>query len=335
MGRFEMKRLNLVIGAAGHLGNNLVRGLLERGERVRASVRDTANRRPFEGLNCELIGADILKRETLPPAMEGADVLYIAAAAYKSWAVDVKREIIDVNIEGTKNILEAAAASGIKKTVYVSTTFTLDHHRAPMDETGWGDGGSDPYRYSKTIAEKTAWEFAERHGLSMVSVLPSGMVGPNSWGHLTPTMEVLHKVLNNQLPFDPGFSFSFVDVRDVCDAMIAAAERGRNGRRYILAQELPMTSTELFELAHSLYPSVRIPPRAPYALMYVAAALMEWVGGITKKKPLMLRSQVEYFHTGDFRFNVSKARKELGFIPRPARDAVRDALAYLTDREKR
>ena len=329
-----MKRLNLVIGANGHLGNNLVRKLLEKGERVRASVRDTDYREPFHGLNCEVVHADILKRDTLLLAMEGVDVVYIAAAVYKSWAVDVKREIIDVNIEGTKNVLGSAAAKAVKKIIYVSTTFALDHRKAPMDETGWGDGGSDPYRNSKTIAEKAAWELAKKHGLWMVSVVPSGMIGPDCWGHLTPTMDVLDKILRNQLPFDPGFSFSFVDIRDVCGAMIAAPERGRPGQRYILAQELPMTSTELFGFANSLYPSVRVPPKAPYALMYVGATLMEWMSKVTKKKPLMLRSQVEFFHKRDFRFITSKAKEELGFVPRPARDVLRDTFAYLADRTK-
>jgi dihydroflavonol-4-reductase len=140
-----MNGSNLVIGGNGHLGAKLVRLLLESGEKVSTSVRDVDNEEPFRDLDCEIVYADLLGRDSLQKAMKGIDIVYVVDAAYKSWAPDVQEEIIDVNIKGTKNVAEAAVAEGVKKIVYVSSTFTLDHNNVPMHETGWHGNYSDPY----------------------------------------------------------------------------------------------------------------------------------------------------------------------------------------------
>jgi len=326
-----MKKLNLVIGGNGHLGNNLVRLLLKKEKNVRASVRNINYKEPFKGLNCEIVYADILDKDSLLKAMKDVDTVYIAAAVYKSWAKDIQREIINVNIEGTRNILESAAAQGVKKIVYVSSTFVLDHSKVPMDTVGWNHDQSNPYTLSKVKAEKLAWDLAKKYNLWMVSVIPSGMVGPNCYGHLTPTMGFLTKILKNQLPLDPNFKFNFVDIRDVANTMIVASEKGKNRERYVLAQESPINSTEVIEFAYSLYPSVKIPSKLPYALMYISASVMEFMSKITKKKPLMLRSQVKAFTKGDFRYNTSKAKIELGFNPRTQKQALKEVFEYIVN----
>jgi dihydroflavonol-4-reductase len=328
-GGHAMKQSNLVIGANGHLGNNLTRRLLETGRTVRASVRGPSARGPLEGLPCGVVYADIMDRDSLVKAMEGVDTVYACAAVYRSWARDIQREIIDVNIRGTENVVEAAADRGVKKVVSVSSTFTCDHHRTPTDEAGFSDDRTEPYVYSKTEAEKLALDLSGKRGLDLVSIVPSAMIGPHCYGHLTPTMELLAKILANRLPVDPGFRMNFVDIRDVCDAMIAASRVGRAGERYLVAQELPITSTDLLQFAHSLYPSVKIPRRAPYPLLYAASALMELAGAIARREPLMTRAQVKNFREGSSRYNSAKARNELGFSPRPTLDALKDALDYL------
>jgi dihydroflavonol-4-reductase len=178
-----------------------------------------------------------------------------------------------------------------------------------------------------------AWDLAEKHDLWMVSVLPSGMIGPHSYGRLTPTMGVISKFLTNKLPFDPQFNFNLVDIRDVADAMITAAKKGKSGDRYILAQEHPISSTEVIAFAHSLYPGTKIPSKAPYFLISILAFAIEYLSKITRKQPLMLRSHVEKFYKGDFRYNTSKARTELRFSPRPSKEALEAAFKYLADQE--
>ena len=100
-----MTKLNLVTGANGHLGNNLVRALLERGETVRASVRNPKDTLPFEGLDCEIVQADLMDKDSLTRALEGVDTLYQVAAVFKHWARDPQKEIIEPNLQGTRNIL--------------------------------------------------------------------------------------------------------------------------------------------------------------------------------------------------------------------------------------
>jgi len=152
--------------------------------------------------------------------------------------------------------------------------------------------------------------------------------GPNCGGHLTPTMEVLASILTNKLPFDPEFKLNLVDVRDVAAALITSAERGRNGERYLLGQREPVVMTDVFKLAHSLYPDVRVPGRWPFALTYFMAAIMELAGSLTHRQPLMQTSIVRTL-SSDVRCNISKAQKELGFTPRPQMETIKYALEYL------
>src|SRR5918994_3478784 len=113
-----MARLSLVTGANGHLGNNLVRTLLERGEQVRAGVRNPANTEAFEGLGSEVVRVDLMDKVSLMEALEGVQTLYQVAAVFRLWARDPEQEIIQPNLEGTRNVLEAAAESGVRRVIY-------------------------------------------------------------------------------------------------------------------------------------------------------------------------------------------------------------------------
>lgn len=130
-----MADICLVTGANGHLGNNLVRALLEKGKTVRSSVHNVNYTEPFEGLDCKLVYVDLLDRESLSKAMKGVETLYQVAAVFKHWAKNPHKEIIGVDLEGTKNVLEIAAEQGVKRIVYVSSTAALDHTSVPMEET--------------------------------------------------------------------------------------------------------------------------------------------------------------------------------------------------------
>src|SRR5882757_9545681 len=110
----SQKNLALVTGANGHLGNNLVRLLLQKGIPVRASVRNINNKQAFEGLGCEVVQADITDKQSLINALKGVHTFYAVGAAFKLWAKNPQKELCDVNLNGTKNMIEAAAQAGVK-----------------------------------------------------------------------------------------------------------------------------------------------------------------------------------------------------------------------------
>jgi len=307
-----MNKLNLVTGANGHLGNNLVRALLENGETVRASVRNPNNRAPFEGLDCEIVQADLMDKDSLLRALEGVDTLYQVAAVFKHWARDPQKEIIEPNMRGTRNVLEAAAEQGVGRIVYVSSIVTLDHGQSPMDETRWNSNfHGNPYYQSKTESEQLAWKMAEELGLEMVSVLPGAIIGPNAF-NITPTMNVFQQALNNKILMDINFYFNFVDVRDVTAGMLACNKKGLPGERYILATEKPIGTRRVLEIAQEFNPKVKIPYRPPRWVLMTIAGLMELGGKITGKEPRMMRNQVELYYGVKLHVNIAKARVELG-----------------------
>jgi dihydroflavonol-4-reductase len=329
---FTMSGLNLVTGANGHLGNNLVRALLDRGDRVRGSVRDPEIRAPFDGLDCEVVQADLLDRDALLRALEGVHTLYHVAAVVKHWSLDPREEIILPNVEGTRNILQAASNRGVARIVYVSSEITLDDRISPVDESSWRtDDCGNPYARAKTDAERLAWELAGELGLNLVSVLPGTIVGPFCH-RLTPTMKYLEQALNGEVFLDINFRFNFVDVHDVVDGMIAAADRGGTGQRYLLATERSLNNRRIIELAQERNSEVKMPPRAPKVLLHAVGGAMELAARLTGKPPMMVRSQIRIFRGGERLMNLSKARSELGYDPRDPETAIRQAFEYLEQR---
>ena len=329
-----MTKLNLVTGANGHLGNNLVRALLERGETVRASVRNPKDTLPFEGLDCEIVQADLMDKDSLTRALEGVDTLYQVAAVFKHWALDPQKEIIEPNLQGTRNILEAAAEQGVGRIVYVSSEVTLDHSVAPVDESTWRtEFHGNPYVQSKTESEQLAWRLGEELGLDMVSVLPGAIIGPHCF-RLTPTMRYLQQALNGEVFVDVNFPLTYVDAHDLAAGMIAAAQKGRYGERYLLVTEEPVSTGQIIEIAREINPQVKMPPRVPKLLLQIMSSTMEFASKITGKQPLLLRSQVELFYGVAARKDISKARIELGFDPRDPETAIQETFDYLKNRSK-
>ena len=327
-----MKELSFVTGGNGHLGNTLVRELLSQGKRVRTSVRNMHNTKPFQGLDCEIVYAEMLDKDSLIQAMQGVDILYHVAAVFKHWSKNPEEDIIGPNRDGTKNVLEAAAEVGVKKIVYVSSIAALDHAKVPMNETTWATDFPNSYYTAKQVAEQTAWEVADTLNLKLISILPSSMIGPNLFGHSTPTMNVLQMIINNKLPIDPNFCFNYVHVQDVAKGMILAAEKGRQGERYILATEPAISTTQVIDIAQSLFSNITRPEIASKPALMEMAKKMEQDSEMTGKQPLLLVGNVEHYYHADARIDISKAQKELDYSPRLPKEAIKETLMYLSER---
>jgi dihydroflavonol-4-reductase len=326
-----MEPLSLVTGANGHLGNNLVRVLVDRGHRVRASVRDARDRAPFDGVDCEIVEADLLNERSLLAALEGVHTLYQVAAVVKHWSRNAEEEVLRPAVEGTRNVLRAAAQRGVARVIYVSSEIALGRQDAPVDETSWRtDFFGNPYARAKTESERLAWELAGELNLELVSALPGTIVGPFCF-KLTPTMSYLQQAIRGEVFLDINLCFNFVDVRDVADGLIAAAGLGRGGERYLLATEEAVSNRRLLELAQEFNPDVKIPPRAPRLALMAVAGAMELSSHLAGGEPRLTRSQVRIFYGSTRRMDISKARAELGYSPRDPETALRQAFEYLQE----
>ncbi|WP_448138414.1 NAD-dependent epimerase/dehydratase family protein [Sphingobacterium siyangense] len=331
------KKLVLVSGANGHLGNNLVRLLLSRGFQVRASVRNLDNSAALQDLPCELVAADITDKASFTRALQGVDTFYAVGAAFKLWARDPQKEIYDVNMQGTRNTIEAAAAAGVKKIIYVSSIAALDYTHTPTRESnGYNPDRRDAYYNSKNDGEKLAFQLARELGIELVSVMPGAMIGSEAALPLNVSYDVLRLILTRQIPVDTGISLNWVDVKDVAEGCYLAALHGKPGERYILANEKCMSISDTTRLAQKLYPQLqlKIPAAVPKIVLYTIAGLMQFAARLQGKAPVITTKDIAMFSGLQQDFNISKALTELGFNPKSSEEAVREALAYLMEHQE-
>ena len=324
--------LALVSGANGHLGNNLVRFLIKQGVPVRATTRNLKNKAPFAGLDCEVVQADITDKSSFIRALQGVETFYAVAASFKLWAKDSKKEIYDVNIRGIQNTLEAASEAGVKRVVYVSSVAALNYKKLPTKESyGYNSDRRDMYYNSKNDGEKLAFQLAKKLGIELVSVMPSAMIGGEAFAPLNVSYNILKLILNKEIPVDTKITLNWVDVKDVAEGCYLAAQKGRSGERYILANEKCMTITDTTKLAAKRYPQLKlkVPGAVPKFMLYGIAGIMELLAKVKKEAPMLTRKDIAMFSGLQQDFDISKAKKELGFNPKKPEHAINEAMDYL------
>lgn len=326
------QKLALVTGANGHLGNNLVRLLLSKGIQVRGSVRNLKNNSSFAGLDCEMVQADIIDKASLIIAMQGVEVVYAVGAAFKLWAKDPMKEIYEVNLQGTKNLIEAAAEAGVKRVVYVSSIAALNYTQLPTKESnGQNPDRRDMYYNSKNDGEKLAFELAKHYHIELVAVLPAAMIGSEAFGNLSVSYQIIKLILNKQIPIETGIALNWIDVKDVAEGCYLASIKGRSGERYILANEKCTAIKDTTRIAQELFPELKIklPVEVPKPILYLTAWFMEMLSKLTGKAPLLTTKDVTMFSGLQQDFDISKAKTELGFNPKTPVQAVKEAMLYL------
>jgi dihydroflavonol-4-reductase len=278
------------------------------------------------------VQADITDKASFVKALQGVETFYAVGASFKLWAKDPKKEIYDVNIKGTQNTIEAAAEAGVKRIVYVSSIAALNYTQLPTKESnGYNPDRRDMYYNSKNDGEKLAFELAAKLGVELVSVMPAAMIGSEAFLPLNVSYGVLKLILNRQIPVDTKITLNWVDVKDVAEGCYLAAQKGRPGERYILANEKCMTITDTTVLANKLYPDLKlkIPDSVPKGILYTIAALMEFTAKLSGKAPVLTRKDISMFSGLQQDFDISKARNELGFNPKSPEMAVKEAFDYL------
>src|SRR6266403_4601080 len=282
----------LVTGANGHLGNNLCRLLVARGEPVRAMIRPSADPAPLAGLDLDLVRGDIMDPASTARALEGCGRLYHPAAGFLMWSRDPERDIIRPSVEGTRNVLEAAARAGVEKVLYTSTSGTMGlptRPDQPFDETHVNTEPHTHYVRGKIAAEKEAFALAGRTGLPVTSIHPGFILGPRFWK----PSESVHQVeqfLNHGAPVYFEGGFGVVDVEDVARGALLAMDRGGDCERYIVSGE-NVTVQGLFDLLSELTGVKAATIKLPVPVLRVLAGAMELASKVTGARPLLDRSQ--------------------------------------------
>lgn len=323
----------LVTGANGHVGNNVCRLLVARGERVRAMMRATADPAPLAGLDCEIVRGDILDPESTARAVAGCGRVYHTAAGFVMWSRDPERDIIKPSVDGTRHVLEAAAKAGVEKVMYTSTTGTIGFALTPdglIDETRFNTVPHTHYVRGKIAAEREAFAIAQRTKLPITSIHPGLILGPRFF-KLSESVRQVADFINQGMPVYFAGGFGVVDVEDVAQGAILAMDKGRNGERYITSGE-NVTVKGLFDRLAEL--TGLKPPgiKAPLPVMRALAATMELASKFTGTRPMIDRSQVDEFAGKYGYFDNSKAERELGYTYRDARETLRRTVAWLVDK---
>ncbi len=314
-------------GGSGFVGSALARRLLARGHAVQALVRPGSDTRNLADLPVTLVTGDLREPASLAPALAGCAAVFHVAADYRLWVPD-KEAMFRANVEGTRVLMQAALAAGVERVVYTSSVATLGHVPGGVadEETPVTfDDMIGPYKQSKFLAEDEVRRFAAR-GLPVVIVNPSTPVGPRDIKP-TPTGRLVRDAACGRIPAYVDTGLNIVHVDDVAEGHCLAFERGRVGERYIVGGE-NLTLREILVAIAGL--SGGRPPRLrlPRHLLWPVAYASEWYARLAPGAlPLVTRDELRMAGHTMF-FCSDKARRELGYTPRPASEALADAVAW-------
>lgn len=314
-------------GATGFIGASLARVLVGEGYAVKALVRPGSDRSNLAGLDIELCSGDLRDRTSLENGLQGCDILYHAAADYRLWTRK-PADMYDINVGGTRNIMEAALRHGLERVVYTSSVGTLGN-------PGNGTPGNETipvtladmvghYKKSKFLAEREAESFLAK-GLPLVIVNPSTPVGAMDIKP-TPTGKIIVDFLNRKMPAYLDTGLNIIDVEDCALGHLLAARHGRIGEKYVLGNEnitLRGIFAMLAEITGLPAPNVRL----PYTPILLAAYVNEACSFLTGREPLIPLAGVQMARKFMF-FDSSKAVRELGLPQRPVIDALRKAVDW-------
>lgn len=325
---------NLVTGGTGFIGAHVVRALLARGREVRCLVRAGTPRDNLAGLPVEIVTGDLNDSASLARACSGADIVYHVAADYRLYARD-PREIYRTNVEGTKVLLRAAGEAGVTRFVHTSSVgaLGLTDDGSPATETTPVslDRVVGHYKRSKFLAEREA-EAAAAAGVPVVIVNPSTPIGEYDIKP-TPTGQVVVDFLERRMPAYVRTGLNLIDVKDVAEGHLLAAERGRVGEKYILGHR-NMTLKDMLDTLATMtgLPSPRL--RVPHALPLVVGALDTTFARLTGRVPRVPLEAVRMSRKTMY-FDAAKAVAELGLPQTDVTVALRRAVEWFRGRSAR
>jgi dihydroflavonol-4-reductase len=317
----------LVTGAAGHIGNVLVRELVDRGERVRALILPGEDTASLYGLDIEIIVGNVLDPESLDRATRGVDIVYHLAGLI-SILPDKNDLMWQVNVEGTRNILAAAKNAGVRRLVHTASIHALSRNwigkineEVPFDPDATAGG----YDRTKAAASLLVLE-AVKDGLDAVIVCPTGVIGPHDYRG-SEMGDLIKDWLRKKLNFLVKGAYDFVDVRDVVQGQILACERGRSGEVYILSG-WQIKVLELKQLVQNVIGKRISTITLPMWLAKFGAKFMPFYYKITRRRPRFTDYSLETLQSNSD-VSSDKAQTELGYKPRELKITIKDTVDWL------
>lgn len=330
-----------VTGASGFIAAHVVRELLERGYRVKGTVRSLSKPGKYAYLTSlpgaeerlELVEAELQDEGSYDDAVKGCEVVIHTASPYVIDVKDPQKDLVDPAVEGTLNVLRSAKKASVKRVVLTSSMAAIsDEPREDhvFTEEDWNEESSlerNPYYFSKAEAERAAWRFVEGEdpGFDLVVINPYMVLGPSLGPSLNQTNAVFRDLLTGVYPGIMSLGWGFVDVRDVAKAHVLAMESDDASGRYLCAGD-EMTMKEVVEVMRGAgYGEGYQLPRMDLACSIgdFAARLMSYT------QPKGTGSYLRTHLGKTMKYDNSKIRRELGLEFRPAKDAVLDAVEDL------
>jgi len=318
----------LVTGATGFVGSAVARTFLARGHSLRLLVRKGSDRRNVVGLAADLVEGDLTDPASLARAVDGCRYVIHVAADYRLWVPD-PAAMLRANVEGSRALLLAAQSRGVERMVYCSSVAALGltSDGSPADETTpvHPEKIIGVYKRSKYLAEQAVLDLVRDHAMPVVIVNPSTPVGPRDIKP-TPTGKMIFDAATGKMPAYVETGLNIVHVDDVAEGHALALERGEIGERYILGGE-DMALGDLFALVAQV--AGRKPPRVklPLAPLYPVALACEALARGFGVEPVVTRETLAMARKKMF-FSSAKARARLGYAPRPAVQAIEDAVGW-------
>ena len=321
----------LITGSSGHVGSNLIRELSKQDYKIRCIDFD-GDYRAYEGFDVEVIKGDITNKESLHSVFKNVDIVFHTAALIN---LDrrYEKQIRQVNVEGTRNVCEAAVKAGVKKLIHFSSVDAF--YRFPIEEpllesrSLIDDPNAVPYDLSKADGQKIVLKFCEKD-LDASIIHPTSIVGPNDFKPGLPMQEMVN-LANGKRKLLPNWGYNFVDVRDLCITAISAVKLGRTGQNYIVGGEYHLYSYIAKLMKQQLGRTILL-ATIPNFVSYLGLPY-EYIKSLITGKPRVLT--VDTLHTGKTGNKVvpsTLAREELGHNPRPLEETIYDMVSFFQKR---
>lgn len=315
-----------VTGASGQIGVTLVRELVNQGHSVKVLVHH--NRKGLDDLPLEFVQGNVLNPTDCETLCSNVDAVFHLAAIV-SINGDPKGRVWNVNVNGTRNMLDACVKMGVKKLVHFSSIHAHNTQplHEPLDETRpLADERSFAYERSKAAAQKLVLEYVKVHGLNASIINPTGVLGGYDY---LPTInsQLLIDFYNGKVPMLFSGGFNWVDARDVVNAAIAALHKGDAGETYIISGRY-LTLLEFSAIIGKVIGKKTPKTRVPMWVLKGALPVVGLYGKITRTEPLYTKESLKTLIEGNTQICCDKACQKLGHTPRPIEETLVDAYAW-------